>query len=67
MAKITADPLLAALREAGVADNDTRRIVIDIQAGHVPVVYIERYADVRLLSVVQTLAGVEIIRDEGGQ
>jgi len=67
MAKVSADPVFGALHAAGIADNNTRRVVIDIQAGHLPVVYIERFGDEQLLNVVQTLQGVEITRDEGGK
>jgi ribosome-interacting GTPase 1 len=63
MAKITSSygPLVDSLR--GLLDvdpSDVRRIVIDIQANHAPVVYIERFADEQLIDVIQTLGGVEI-------
>ncbi len=67
MAKVISDPLVQALRDAGIADDNTRRVVIDIQVGCLPLVHIERYGDDRLLSVVRGLSGVEIKREEGGQ
>jgi hypothetical protein len=44
--------------------DSVRRVVIDIQSGHVPVVHIERYGDEKMLDVVRSLAGVEIEREE---
>jgi len=52
--------LCEALKAAGLADGQTRRVVIDIRHDLRPVVYTERYGDERLLSVIQTLGGVEI-------
>lgn len=66
MSYLLPGPLLVALREAGIADESTRRVVINIQAGEIPQVYIERYGDKSLLKVVQTLAGIEITREEEG-
>lgn len=60
MKQIVDVTLLPALREAGLADENTRRVVIDLQCGHVPIVHIERIGDDKLLNVVQTLAGVDI-------
>lgn len=60
MARMTSDPLIEALRKAGIADDDTRRVVIDIQAGNFPVIYVERYGDDRLISIVEALAAVEV-------
>jgi hypothetical protein len=59
---ITASQLFETLAAAGIVRRDemVRRVVIDCQAGSVPVVYVERVGDERLLSVVQTLGGVEI-------
>jgi hypothetical protein len=56
--------LLEALVTAGIADRLTRRVVIDIQEEHVPVIYIERYGDRQLINVIQTLNGIEIAREE---
>jgi hypothetical protein len=62
--KRIADDYLEALRAAGLADENTRRVVIDLQCGHVPIVHIEKIGDERLLSVVQALGGVQIARVE---
>ncbi|GAA4924573.1 hypothetical protein HD597_011310 [Nonomuraea thailandensis] len=64
--------LLKALRDAGLCDDDTSRVVIDIKAGCIPVIYTEKFAnpDRDLLSVVTALGGVQVeIRkaEEGGQ
>ena len=59
---ITSEQLFGALTRAGIVgpDERVRRVVIDARFGSVPVVYVERLGDERLLSVVQTLGGVEI-------
>ncbi len=63
MAKRVAWPdLFDALKSAGLADNDTRRVVIDIKAGEMPVVYVEQFGDERLINVVEALSSVEIER-----
>lgn len=66
MARVIADALFPALREAGIADLYTRRVVIDIQTGRPPVVHIERFGDTNLLQVIRALEGVEIKREEEG-
>lgn len=43
-----------------------RRVVIDLQAGHVPKMYIERLADDRLLGVGLSLEGVKISFSQRG-
>lgn len=60
MAKLVDQRLMEALRAAGLADDNTRRVVIDIQTNHPPVVYIERHGDDRLIQVVEALSSVEI-------
>ncbi len=64
MAKLTADLVMQALQDAGIADDNTSRIVIDVRHGHRPVVHIERHGDDKLIDVVRALAGVEITRKE---
>lgn len=51
-----------ALVDAGVLreDETIKRIVIDADAGAAVVMYIERWADTRLLDVSMTLDGIEI-------
>jgi hypothetical protein len=60
--RITADRFGQALADAGIIEDifDVTRIVIDAQAGHVVMIYVERFGDERLLKVAQTLDGVEI-------
>jgi hypothetical protein len=64
MAKLTSDPIMQALHEAGIADDNTSRVVIDVRHGHIPVVHIERFGDEKLLDVVTALGGVQITREE---
>lgn len=64
MARILSDPIEQALIAAGIADENTSRVVIDIQVGHLPKVYIERFGDDKLLDVVKTLEGVKVVREE---
>lgn len=64
MVKIISDPLLAALACLGIDPANTRRVVIDIQTGHAPVIHVESFGDDRLLSVVRALDGVEIKRED---
>lgn len=64
MPKITAHypELVDALRPL-VGDVDAvRRVVIDIQAGHAPVVHIERVGDPGVIDVVRALDGIEVSR-----
>lgn len=60
--RIHSSRLFDALRDVGIVrDGDyTRRVVIDVQVGNPVRVYVERFGDERLLSVVQGLDGVEI-------
>lgn len=55
-----ANAMFAALEAAGICDTSTQRVVIDIQAGAIPIIYIQKLADERLLNVIPTLEGVEI-------
>ncbi len=63
MAKLAmmSDELLAALVElTGSEPGMIRRVVIDINAGAVPIVHIERFVDDKVLRVVRALDGIEI-------
>lgn len=59
---LLADDFAAALVSAGVipADAFVRRVIIDIQAGHVVIIHVEKEADPRLLDIVLGLDGAEI-------
>lgn len=57
---ILSDRLLDALREAGIAPERTRRVVVDMHMGQPPIIYIERYGDQSLLSLVRALDGVKV-------
>ena len=58
------DHWLQALEAIGIADENTARVVIDLQCGHIPKVYIERLADDKLLEVLKTLEGFEVSRSD---
>jgi hypothetical protein len=62
-AVITAEAFARALAGAGVIHDihRVRRVVVDAEAGSAVRVYVERYGDERLLNVVPTLNGIEII------
>lgn len=61
---VPAEELLEALKLAGIAPNRTRRVVIDLQEGHLPIVHVECFGDEMLLDVVRMLEGVQIRREE---
>lgn len=52
--------LFDALEKAGFADNLTRRVVIDIEVNSVVKVYVEKYADTRMINVITTLDGIQV-------
>jgi hypothetical protein len=63
MSIIVSDLALQALIDAGVVEaggRRTRRVIIDLQAGYVPIIHTERYGDDTLLNLVRALGGVEI-------
>lgn len=63
MKRIMSRELLEALREAfDIEPDNVRRVVIDIQAGEVPMVHIEQFADERTINVIRELGGVRIER-----
>lgn len=59
---VLSEQLLAALEANGVVPNDTRRVVIDIQMGKVPIIHIEKLGDQNVLKVAEALTGVEVER-----
>lgn len=61
--RLTSHVFHEALVAAGVirAGENIRRIVIDAKAGDAVVIHLERYGDTRLLDVVRTLDGIEIL------
>lgn len=65
MAYILGRQLIDALIEAGIANEATRRVVIDCPISDVVRVYVEQVGDKRLLSIVPPLAGngVQIHRE----
>lgn len=62
MSVITGKSLVKALLEAGVirVEDRVRRVVIDVDVKDVPLIYVERYGDERLIEVVPALVGVEV-------
>lgn len=59
---VSANDFAKALQDAGVIQDREmiRRLVIDVQAGHHVVLYVERFADERLLTVALSLDGIEV-------
>lgn len=66
MAKITsADPhLVEALTALGIDAKNARRVVIDIEAGCMPVVHVEMFGSDKVIDVIRTLSGIEIERKD---
>lgn len=66
MAKVTgyfmSAEFCAALRAMGIEPNDARRIVIDIQSGNLPVIYVEYFADNRMIELAKLMAGSADVR-----
>jgi hypothetical protein len=61
VARVTSDQLIDALASLNIGEPDNmRRVVIDLHAGHIPIVHVEHYGDERILNVVRRLEGVEI-------
>lgn len=63
MAKMISHPFLQALFDAGIADINTKRVVIDIQYDEPVKIYLEKFGDDKLLNVFQSLDGVVIIKE----
>jgi hypothetical protein len=64
MSPILGKNLLKALRVAGIADEITRRVTIDIPCDDVVRIYIERYGDARLLDIIPAIAEDASLRIE---
>lgn len=60
MAAITGryEPLVQALRDAGLANERTRRVVLDISSDEPVTAYIEQLGDERVVQVADLLADV---------
>lgn len=54
------NPIVAALMDAGFADNNTRRVVIDLEVGKPPKVYAEKYGDENVTKVIEVLFGTQV-------
>jgi hypothetical protein len=53
--------LLEALRELTGADpSSIKRVVIDIQSGSLPMVYVDLFGNKSLVDVIRTLDGIEV-------
>ncbi len=66
MALVLANKVMDALAEAGVisVEDRIRRVVIDLKVNEVAVIHVERIGDEKLLNVVPSMVGVEIVREE---
>lgn len=56
MSPIIGRKLFEALVKAGIADELTRRVTIDIPCNDVVTVYVERYGDSRVLDIIPAIA-----------
>lgn len=66
--RIMSDKIAQALWAAGILDAEPgtyRRIVLDLQAGRLAVLYTDQYARPAWLDVVRTLDGVEVTTTPG--
>lgn len=63
MAFVHGRKVMEALLAEGIADNQTRRVVIDIPVNDMVTIYTERIGDERVLKVVEALASVEVRRE----
>lgn len=65
---VTSEEVITALAAAGViaGGNMTRRVVIDLKRGRLPVVYVEQVGGAQLLDVALALAGIEVSTVEAG-
>jgi len=64
---VMSDRLFDVLRAAGLADEDTRRVVIDLRAGQPAVVYAERYGTASLIDVLGAISEVAVrVSERGG-
>ena len=61
---LTAKAWFNALVEAGIVQENTARVIIDVNRGSIPILYIEQYGDTRLLNLVKDLDGITISRDK---
>ncbi len=59
------DDFITALHEVGLIPDpkEVRRVVLDFEAGNIPMVHIEKFIDDSVLDVIRALDGVEIQRE----
>jgi hypothetical protein len=57
---ITSEKLFDVLVKAGIADHETRRVVIDLRAGDLAVVYCEKYGTRSLIEVLEAMTSVVV-------
>lgn len=62
---VRSEDLIAKLAELGIVVDTgrVRRVVLDIRPGDFPIVHIECVGDDRLLRLLQTLDGVQVVRE----
>jgi hypothetical protein len=61
---VSGDAAIALLVDMGVCPADTTRVVIDVTAGHVPIVYVEQHATMGLLEVLRAISRATVITRE---
>lgn len=64
MAVVLSDKLVRELEDVIGDVSRVRRIVVDIQVGHAPIIHIERYGDEKLVNVIRALEGIKVERVE---
>lgn len=60
---ILSDEFVKQLKELGIIDDNTRRVIIDAQVGHIIKIHLEKFGDERLLNLVHTMDGIEILAE----
>lgn len=69
MSTVISDSLVEALEAANIirSGDRVRRVVIDLQVGHVPVIHVERYGDEKVIHLFRALEGVEVSLVDAGE
>lgn len=62
MQPIQGRQLIDALMKAGIADELTKRVVVDIPANGFPTLYIEKVGSKTLLDIVPAITNAEIVQ-----
>lgn len=55
MIQLIAD-LEKAIQDSGIADGNTTRVIIDMQAGHFPQIWVQKVGDEKLLNLIEIIS-----------